>query len=136
MILIAGDAFGKGELDAARAEAANARRRWHGRRIGHLAAACLGVDSKATLESIKGRWQIQGVNASELNELLQARPFHPLTIRLGSGKTYAIPHPEFAALSPSGDTLIVWLSQNGGHDVLDVPLIEGVEVRKQAARRS
>jgi hypothetical protein len=75
------------------------------------------------------------VNTNELKQLLQARPFQPLRIRMGSNKTYSIPHPEFAALSPDGDTLIVWLRREGGHDSLDVPLIESVEVRRRAARR-
>jgi hypothetical protein len=76
------------------------------------------------------------VNVNELRELLQARPFHPLTIRMGSNKTYSIPHPEFAALSPEGETLIVWLSREGGANMVDVSLIESVEVRKRAVPRS
>ncbi len=76
------------------------------------------------------------MNANELRDLLQARPFRPITIRMGSSKTYSIPHPEFAALSPDGETLIVWLRRQGGHDVLDVPLIESVTVRKRAPGRS
>lgn len=83
-----------------------------------------------------GLWQIENMNANELRQLLQARPFRPLTIRMGSNQTYSVPHPEFAALSPDGDTLIVWLSQEGGADMVDVPLIESVEVRKRAAPRS
>ena len=74
------------------------------------------------------------MNASELKTLLQHSPFHPITICLGSNKRYPIPHPEFAALSPDGETLIVF-SRQGGHDVVDVPLIERVEVRRRSAKR-
>ena len=76
------------------------------------------------------------MKANELRKLLRTTPFHTLRVCLGSNKTYTIPHPEFAALSPDGQTLVVWPSNGGGMDVLDVPLIERVEVRKRAARRS
>ena len=76
------------------------------------------------------------MNANELRKLLRATPYHSLTVCLGSGKSYTIPRPEFAALSPDGQTMVVWPSDGGGMDVLDVPLIERAEVRRQAARRS
>jgi len=76
------------------------------------------------------------MNVNELRQLLQARPFRPLTLRMGSNRTYSIPHPEFAAMSPDGETLIVWLSREGGADMLDVALIESAEVRKRASTRS
>jgi len=75
------------------------------------------------------------MNASELKALLRASPFRPITICTASNKRYSIPHSEFAALSPAGDTLIVFLPQGRGHDVVDVPLIERVEVRKRASAR-
>ena len=81
-------------------------------------------------------WQRRRVNANELKQLLQASRFRPISICMASAKRYTIPHPEFAALSPDGSTLIVWLSKEGGHDVLDVPLIERVEVRKRSSRRT
>jgi hypothetical protein len=88
------------------------------------------------LERTSGLWQIETVNVNELRRLLQASPFRPLTLRMGSNKMYSIPHPEFAALSPEGETLVVWLSRKGGADLLDVALIESVEVRKRASARS
>ena len=75
------------------------------------------------------------MNASELKQLLGASSDRPITICMTSKKRYSIRHPEFAALSPDGSTLIVWL-EAGGHDVLDVPLIERVEVRKRASSRA
>ena len=80
-------------------------------------------------------WQRAGMNANELRTLLRSTPFRQIRVCLGSNKTYRIPHPEFAALSPGGETLIVFLP-NGGHDVVDVPLIERVEVRRRSANRS
>ena len=75
------------------------------------------------------------MNVNELKTLLRSTPFRQIRICLGSNKSYMIPHPEFAALSPSGETLIVFLP-NGGHDVVDVPLIERVEVRRRSVHRS
>ena len=75
------------------------------------------------------------MSANELRQLLRASPDRPITICMASKKRYAIRHPEFAALSPDGSILIVWL-EGGGHDVLDVPLIERVEVRKRTSSRA
>ena len=75
------------------------------------------------------------MNAHELKQLLKASPFRPITICTGSDKRYSIGHPEFAALSPEGDTLIVFLPNARGHEVVDVPQIERVEVRKRAGAR-
>ena len=75
------------------------------------------------------------MKANELRKRLRTTPFHTLTVCLGSNKTYTIPHSEFAALSPDGQTLVVWPSDGGGMDVLDVRLIERVEVRKRSSSR-
>ena len=72
------------------------------------------------------------MNVNELKALLKSSPFRPITICTTRNKTYSISHPEFAALSPAGDTLIIFLPK-GGHHVLDVPHIERVEVRKRNA---
>jgi hypothetical protein len=76
------------------------------------------------------------MSPSELRHLLQASPFRPIRICGGGNKTYSIPHPEFAALSPYGDTLIIFLPRSGGHDVVDVAQIERIEVRKKLPARS
>ena len=81
-------------------------------------------------------WQRKGVKADDLRRLLQAAPFQPMKVCLGSSKTYSIPHPESAALSPDGATLVVFLPGGKGLDMLDVPLIERVEVRRRRAPRS
>ena len=76
------------------------------------------------------------MDPSELRQMLQASPFRPIKICTGVNKTYFIPHPEFAALSPTSETLIVFLPNRGGHDVVDVAQIERVEVRGKARARS
>jgi len=83
----------------------------------------------------RGYGKHASMKADELRTLLRTSPFRPITICTGSKKRYTIPHPEFAALSPDGDTLIIFLPQ-GGHDVVDVPWIERVEVRRRSSSRS
>ena len=46
------------------------------------------------------------------------------------------PFGRFAALAPGGETLVVFLPNGQGLDVLDVPLIERVEVRKRTSGRA
>jgi hypothetical protein len=59
---------------------------------------------------------------------LGARPFQPFTIRMADGRTFDIPHPDFAAQSPSGRTVIVF-NENDGHSVLDLLLMTELEVQ-------
>jgi hypothetical protein len=67
---------------------------------------------------------------------LHASPFRPFTVYLASDTAFSIPHPDFAALSPTGRTLIVFRKQDDAHDILDVPLIARVEVQESAPTRS
>jgi len=59
------------------------------------------VGFKRALERIRVMWQTRSVNANGLRELLRARPFHSLTVRLGSGKNYTIPQREYLWSHPS-----------------------------------
>jgi hypothetical protein len=88
------------------------------------------------LEKRHDLWQEEAVKANELRQLLRASPYHPITVCMASNRKYAIPHPEFAALAPDGRTLVVFLAGGQGLDVLDVPLIERIEVRKRVAGRT
>jgi len=87
------------------------------------------------LESALKVWQELDMNSNELKTLLKPSRFGPITICTTGNKTYSISHPEFAALSPAGDTLIIFLAK-GGHDVVDVPHIERVQVRRRNSTRS
>ena len=70
------------------------------------------------------------MNVDELKKLLRASSFRPFTIYTISEKAYHIPHPEFAWLTPQGDTLFVGHSGEGGADVLDVPLIARADFQR------
>jgi hypothetical protein len=63
-----------------------------------------------------------------LKKLLNTDPFRPFVLRMPSGKTVDVPHSDFAAISPTGRTLIV-LHEDESESVLDVMLIEAAEVK-------
>ena len=89
--------------------------------------------SEAALAKGMVAWQIERMNAAELKQLLHATPFRPFTVFLLSEKAFVVPHVDFAALSPTGRTLIVFRKEDGAFDILDVPLIARLEVQETAA---
>jgi hypothetical protein len=89
--------------------------------------------SQAALANGVAAWHIKRMNAAELKQLLHATPFRPFTVYLASEKAFAVPHVDFAALSPTGRTLIVFRKEDGVFDILDVPLIARLEVQETAA---
>jgi hypothetical protein len=68
------------------------------------------------------------MSADKLRNLLNALPFTPFQVHLPSGKTVTIPARDFAALSPSGRTLVV-LGEKETEEVVDVMLIERVQLQ-------
>lgn len=89
--------------------------------------------SEAALAKGGTAWQIERMNAAELKQLLHATPFRPFTVFLVSEKAFVVPHVDFAALSPTGRTLIVFRKEDGAFDILDVPLIARLEVQETTA---
>ncbi len=64
----------------------------------------------------------------KLKALLNTIPFRPFTLYLPSGHGVVVPHRDFAALSPSGRTLVV-LGELESETVVDVRLVERVELQ-------
>lgn len=81
------------------------------------------------LERCLGLWHRGAMSGDELRQLLRRAAFRPLTV-FAQDKAFFISHPEFAALSPRGDTLIIFHQDDGAFEVLDVPLIGRVEVHE------
>ena len=71
------------------------------------------------------------MHADELKQLLHASPFRPFTVFLASEKSFAVPHQDFALLTPKGRTLVVSHSEKEAVDLLDVALIARVEVQEK-----
>jgi len=63
-----------------------------------------------------------------INEYLEAVPFRPFTIRLTDGRPCEVPARDFAHLSPSGRTLIVFTMGGDGVRLIDVGPITEIEV--------
>ena len=59
---------------------------------------------------------------------MRRQPFQPFTIRMADGRALEVAHPEFASLSPSGRTAIVYQADDY-HSVLDLLLMTEIEVQ-------
>jgi hypothetical protein len=92
--------------------------------------------SVSTLEQSHFLWQRKTMHADEIRKMLQATPFQPFKVYLPSDKSFSVPHPDFAWLTPNGRTLIVAPAGSGGVDMLDVPLIARVEVQQKSTTGS
>ena len=63
-------------------------------------------------------------------------PFRPFVVELSSGKRVPIQHPDYAAVSPGGTTLVVFYRDlspsdkfdDGKMEIIDVPLITNLSV--------
>jgi hypothetical protein len=71
------------------------------------------------------------MTAQKLKDLLNSLPFRPFQIYLPSGQSVPVPARDFAAISPSGRTLVI-LGENESETVVDVMLIERVEMKATA----
>ena len=71
------------------------------------------------------------MTAQKLKDLLNSLPFRPFQIYLPSGQSVGVPNRDFAAISPSGRTLVV-LGENESETIVDVMLIERVELEATA----
>lgn len=70
----------------------------------------------------------------EIRKLHQAAPFRPFEIILENGRRVRVNHPEFMALSPDEDVIVVF--EEEGHLTIDVPLIVALkEFRNGTAPR-
>jgi hypothetical protein len=67
-----------------------------------------------------------------IKQQLEANPFRPFTLRLTDGRTCEVPAPDFASLSPSGRTLVVYTLDGDGVRLLNVALITEIESRAAA----
>ena len=75
------------------------------------------------------------MTADALRQLLRGSAFRPFTV-YSEGQAFFIPHPEFAALTGPGQTLIVLHREDNAFDLLDVSLIARVEVGEPKPKSS
>jgi hypothetical protein len=74
------------------------------------------------------------VTFEEIRKLYHAAPLRPFELVLTNGRHVRVKHPEFMALSPGEDVVVVF--EDDGHLTIDVPLvIAGKEFRNGARKR-
>ncbi len=78
---------------------------------------------------------IETMKTDELKQLLRGSAFRPFTV-FSNGKSFLISHPEFAALTGPGATLVVFHKSDNGFDLVDVDLIARVEVHDPHRKKS
>ena len=64
-----------------------------------------------------------------IKERVTAAPFRPFSVRLPAGRSYPVPGPDYASLSPNGRLLTVYTDGGNGVRILDVALITEIETR-------
>ena len=74
------------------------------------------------------------MTAQEFRSVFNAVPFRPFTVHLADGRAVAVPHQEYALLSPTGRTLIVY-QDDDSFQILDLMLATGVEVNGKRHKR-
>lgn len=60
-------------------------------------------------------------------EYWKAEPFQPFLLRLASGRSVEVAHPEFVAISPGGRTVAIFQPDSDGAAIIDLLLVESVE---------
>lgn len=65
---------------------------------------------------------------------LNTQPFQPFTITMADGTSYRIPHREFTAASPDGETVVVF-HDDGSASLLDLMLISELRIESSKQKR-
>jgi hypothetical protein len=55
--------------------------------------------------------------SATIRSYLKASPFQPFVIRMNDGREFPVPHPDFAAVSPSGGRIHLFLEDGGDADL-------------------
>lgn len=71
---------------------------------------------------------------SSIRELNRAVPFKPYKLKMVSGESFIVPHPDFVSVSPKG-SLVVFIDADDCPHHLSSLLIESVSPRKSGRAR-
>lgn len=66
-----------------------------------------------------------------IKDVVRKQPFRPFVIKMTSGATFEINHPEFFAVSPSFRRMFVVLDEEHS-EVIDTLMIESIRVKDPA----
>ncbi|HUG91666.1 MAG TPA: hypothetical protein VML55_12575 [Planctomycetaceae bacterium] len=70
-----------------------------------------------------------------IREMLGLRPFQPFVMHLADGRAIRVQHQEFAALSPTGRTMVVY-QPDDSMNIIDLLLVTDLEVRRNGQSKS
>ncbi|HWN95436.1 MAG TPA: hypothetical protein VNT99_10420 [Methylomirabilota bacterium] len=68
-----------------------------------------------------------------IKEVVKKQPFRPFVIKMTSGATFEINHPEFFAVSPSYRRMYVVMDEEHT-EIIDTLLVESVRIKESATR--
>ena len=74
------------------------------------------------------------MTAQEFRSVFEALPFRPFSVFLADGREVMIRHQDYALLSPTGRTLIVY-QDDDSFQVLDLMIATGVEVNGKRGKK-
>ncbi|MBI2826690.1 MAG: hypothetical protein HYX69_18615 [Planctomycetia bacterium] len=74
------------------------------------------------------------MTTEQLKTALNQRPFRPFTLHLADGRGIAVQHNEFAMLSPSGRTVVVYQADDT-MNIVDLLLVTDLEMAANGKRR-
>ena len=75
------------------------------------------------------------MTAQEFRSVFEALPFRPFIVYLADGREVVIRHQDYAMLSPTGRTLIVY-QDDESFQVLDLMLATGVQVNGKRPKKT
>jgi hypothetical protein len=67
------------------------------------------------------------MTTEQFRATLHQFPFRPFTIRMADGRAFDVVHRDFVALSPSGRTAIIFVSDES-YSILDLLLMSELDV--------
>ncbi len=67
-----------------------------------------------------------------IKEVVKKQPFRPFVIKMTSGATFEVNHPEFFAVSPSYRRIYLVLDEEHS-EMIDTLMIESVRLKESAA---
>jgi len=67
------------------------------------------------------------MTSEQLKATVRQQPFRPFTIRMVDGRTFAVTHPDFVMVSPTGRTAILF-EPDDSYRVVDLMLMNELDV--------
>jgi hypothetical protein len=74
------------------------------------------------------------MTTQQFQTALNAQPFRPFVVHLADGRGIPVQHREFATLSPSGRTVVIF-QPNDEMNIVDLLLVTDLELQKNGAAR-